>query len=123
MANTNEKLREQLKAANAKNLTLQEKMAELEKKASYITPEMEDLIELYRMTEKYGDMCFNIVKKSMSKMSLYVNDDLELENHIYEAYRNKFGKLINEFEAIIERDLSGRLLDNISDFFGNQKEA
>ena len=72
-----------------------------------ITPEIEELIELYRDTERYSEKCYNFVERSMSKIA--ATDEMILAN-----FNERFGKKIKEIEEVIENRLIGEILDQIS---------
>ena len=72
-----------------------------------ITPEIAELIELYRDTERFHERCYNFVERSMSKIA--ATDEMILAN-----FNERFGKKIKEIEEVIENRLIGEILDQIS---------
>jgi len=101
---------------------LQEQVKNLQKRAQYITPEIEDLIELYRDTERYAERCWKVTKKHVAGLKAYCEEDFQ--DAVFESYNNKFGKIVRDMENVIEDDISARLMDNISIHFGcNQEET
>lgn len=72
-----------------------------------ITPEIAELIELYRDTERYSERCYNFVERSMSKIA--ATDEMILAN-----FNERFGKQIEQIEATIENRLIGEIIDQIS---------
>ena len=113
---TNQDLRERIKEITAQMSGLQEQVAELERRAKYITPEMEDLIELYRDTERYSERCYQATEKQIRRLHTHCEDDIS--EAVFESYQNKFGSIIREMENMIEKDLAGLLLDNVSIYWG-----
>lgn len=85
----------------------QAQAAQVSKYQGIITPEIEELIELYRDTERYGERCYNFVERSMSKIA--ATDEMILAN-----FNERFGKQIEQIEASIENRLIGAIIDQIS---------
>lgn len=99
---------------------LQAQVKNLQKKSAIITPEMEELIELYNDVERYGDKCYAFVKRSMNRLNVYCGDGID--DVAYQSYKERFGKVIREMEEVLEKDLMGRLIDNISIYSTNKED-
>lgn len=96
--------------ANCQKQNLRGSKAQAAQVSNYqgiITPEIAELIELYRDTERYHERCYNFVERSMSKIA--ATDEMILEN-----FNERFGKQIEQIEASIESRLIGAIIDQIS---------
>ena len=91
---------------------LQQQVSVLEKKASIITPEVEELIELHRDIERYERKCCEIISNQIRRMNRWSKGDFE--DSVYQSYRSRYGKIINDMEQCIEKDIMGHILDKIS---------
>lgn len=85
----------------------QAQAAQVSKYQGIITPEIAELIELYRDTKRYSERCYNFVERSMSKIA--ATDEMILAN-----FNERFGKQIEQIEATIENRLIGAIIDQIS---------
>lgn len=91
---------------------LQEQVAKLQKRSRWITPEIEELVELYNDLERYYDKCYSFVDKSCRRMKKYCGDDID--DVVLQNFNRRFGTTINEMEKCIEKDILGCLIDEVS---------
>lgn len=91
---------------------LQAQVSLLEKKASIITPDIEELIELYRDTERYRDKCFQYVERSTYRLLRYCKEDVE--DVVYKSYEEHYGKIIAQMEDCLVKDITAQLIESIS---------
>ena len=96
--------------ANCQKQNLRGSKAQAAQVSNYqgiITPEIAELIELYRDTERYSERCYNFVERSMSNIA--ATDEMILAN-----FNERFGKQIEQIEASIESRMIGAIIDQIS---------
>lgn len=91
---------------------LQQQVSVLEKKASIITPDIEELIELYRDTERYREKCFQYVERSTRRLMRYCKEDVD--DLVYKSFEDRYGNITDQMLNNILNDITSQLIDTIS---------
>ena len=100
-------LSKQLQDALSQIKNLQSQVTNLERRARYVTPEIEEAMKLYKATAKYETQCFEYVSRRVRSLTRYCGE--EIENAIYASYRKDFGDAIDKVKSTIEREIIEKL--------------